>query len=101
MILQWLALASFLLFPILWRRGFSALRSYNITALVFGIIGVLIAITQDPRWYAIVMFDFFLTLILSGYPVAFSFAGTGILFGAIGIATGLFPFSRLILLQNR
>ncbi|MCB8937198.1 MAG: TRAP transporter large permease subunit [Ardenticatenaceae bacterium] len=47
------------------------------------------------------MFDFFLALILSGYPVAFSFAGTGILFGAIGIATGLFPFSRLILLQNR
>lgn len=101
MILEWLALASLFLFPILWRRGFSALSAYNITALAFGIVGILIAITQDSRWYALVMFVFFLSLILSGYPVAFSFAGTGILFGAIGIATGLFPFSRLILLQNR
>ena len=101
MILQWLALASILIFPILMKRGVGALRAYNITALVFGIAGMLVALTQDPRWYAIVMFDFFLTLILSGYPVAFSFAGTGIIFGAIGIAAGLFPFSRLILLQNR
>jgi tripartite ATP-independent transporter DctM subunit len=101
MVLQWLALASLFLFPILWRRGISALRAYHITALAFGIIGVLIALTQDPRWYAIVMFNFFLALILSGYPVAFSFAGTGIIFGAIGIATGLFPLTRLILLQNR
>ncbi len=100
--LEWLALATLFLFPILWRgRGYSALKAYNLTALAFGIVGVIIALTQDPRWYAIVMFDFFLTLILSGYPVAFSFAGTGILFGAIGIATGLFPFSRLILLQSR
>ncbi len=101
MIFQWLALASILLFPILWKRGNSALRSYTITSIAFGIFGILVALTHDPRWYSIVMFDFFLALILSGYPVAFSFAGTGIVFSLIGMATGLFPFARLLLLQNR
>ena len=99
--LEWIALATVILFPILWRMGFTALRAFNLTAIAFGVIGMIIAFTTDPRWYSIVMFDFFLILILSGYPVAFSFAGTGILFGVIGIAFGLFPLGRLGLLQNR
>ena len=99
--LEWLALASIILFPILWRAGVTPLRSFNFTALAFGVVGMIIALTTDPRWYSVVMFDFFLILILSGYPVAFSFAGTGILFGIIGIAVGLFPIERMGLLQNR
>jgi tripartite ATP-independent transporter DctM subunit len=97
-----LALATVLLFPVLWL-GFKVppLKSFNYTALAFGIVATIVAITVDPRWYSIIMFDFFLVLILSGYPVAFSFAGTGILFGLIGVSTGLFPLARLGLLHNK
>ncbi len=100
--MEWIALASILVFPVfLYGFKMGALKAFNLTALVFGVLAAYIAITTDSRWWAIIMFDFFLILILSGYPVAFSFAGTGILFGAIGLYTGLFPFARLGLLQNR